>query len=210
MTTTESVESTDTSAAPAAGRARRRWPWLLLAGVVVLVVGTWLALGLIPAIGGGYASGGDPEAVDEPPGFVFGPDESTVTDPSDGTYDGFWTYGNDGLLPVTVRIAERDDIAFTWHAQLFALPADGGITEEHLAQVTDELTVEPGEFFGVSYSFGFTCEPFAAGGAFGIDSVLLEVTTLGLTRTVRLDGSSSISIYTATGYTPPADCGDTP
>jgi hypothetical protein len=209
VTTTDRVEhdeTTDDPGAPAARRARRRWPWLLGAGVVVLVVGTWLVLGLTPSFRSSWTGATDPEAVDEPPGFIFGTPESSVTEPSDDTYDGIWTFRNDGPLPATIRVVDVQPDGWTWRAQLFPLPGDGGMADEDVARATDEITVGPGESFGMTFAFGFGCVEISPGSIIGLDTVTLEATTLGLTRAVEVETDPAISVVASESPRPPARC----
>jgi len=137
---------------------------------------------------------------------LFGPDESTVVDPSDGTYDGMWSFRNDERVPVDVRLAAFEPRTYEWRAHLFSLPDDGSVTDEIIDRAADVLTVGPGESFGVQFALGFGCAEFAGGSGTGIDSLRLDVTTLGLTRTVDVPGGSSVAIMTETSHHPPAEC----
>ncbi|KMM45413.1 hypothetical protein CWIS_11000 [Cellulomonas sp. A375-1] len=186
---------------------RQRWPWWAAGGVVALVVGAWLVVGLNPTLSSSYTGAADPDALEEPFGFgLFGPDESTVVDPSDGTYDGVWSFRNDGRVPVDVRLAAFEPSTYEWRAHLFSLPDDGSVTDEIIDRAADVLTVGPGESFGVQFALGFGCAEFAGGSGTGIDSLRLDVTTLGLTRTVDVPGGSSVAIMTEKSHHPFAEC----
>lgn len=185
---------------------RRRWPWLLVGGAAVLAVGTWLVLGLTPSIATSWTGATDPEAVGEPPGFIFGPTESSVTNPSDDTYDGIWTFRNDGLLPATVRVVDDMPEGWTWRTQLFPLPGDGSMSDADVARTTDVLRVSPGESFGVVFAYGFGCAEISQYTIFGRDTITLEVTTLGLTRTVEVATDTAISVVAGVTHYPPASC----
>ncbi len=185
----------------------RRWPWWTAGGVVALVVGAWLVVGLNPSLSSSYTGAADPDALEEPFGFaLFGPDESTVVDPPDGTYDGMWSFRNDGRVPVDVRLAAFEPSTYEWRAHLFSLPDDGSVTDEVIARAADVLTVGPGESFGVQFALGFGCAEFAGGSGTGIDSLRLDVTTLGLTRTVDVPGGTSVAIMTEKSHHPSAEC----
>jgi hypothetical protein len=176
-------------AATAAARRRgRRVRVAVAAGIAVtlaLVAGlvAWLAVGLwiAPDIAPGATWNADPEAVAAPSGDEY---EQYVVDPTDGTIDGEWSFRNDGLVPVVVRIAPIAAPDVRFEARLRMIPTDGG------SSVADAevLAVDAGKQFGVAYSMAITCDHIAPGSvdSVGIDYVMIEVTRLGLTRTVQV------------------------
>ncbi|NLF04511.1 MAG: hypothetical protein GX593_05865 [Actinomycetales bacterium] len=184
----------------------RRSRWGLVGGAVALVlVGAWLAVGLVPRIGVGAFAQLDLESVDAEDTW---PDEvpmSMVVDPSDSTYDGMWTFQNEGVLPVTVRLAEHEKPSdLHWEALLH--PYD----ERHnvVGKASDTVMLAAGGGLAVTFSWGPGCAPVAAGTTMSTGSVRLAVTTLGLTRVVTADARELVAFSHTEDFVPPSACDD--
>ena len=197
----------DTAVAPTPApprRRARRWIAAIAAGAILAGGGltAWLVVGMTPHLSDGGTSAIDPEAVLKPDVFAFGPDEQAVTDPSDGSIDGFWSFRNDGAVTIVVSAAAQAqaDVAYDIQLQLIA-PTGGSPIGD-----ADAVTVGPGEQFGVRYSWAPGCAAFGPGTGEGTDSVRLRVDTLGITRTVDVPTDRPFSWHTKIGYTPPASC----
>lgn len=183
---------------------RRRAPsvvGVVVGALVVACVAAWLLVGLSPRIGGGSMFGTDPEAVAPEPEGLYGPDEQIVTDPSDGSLDGEWTFANRGPVTIVVRAASQEGVA-RYDIQLRLMPQNGGSS---IADA-DVVTVGPGEQFAVAYSFAPGCMRMSPRTGFGTDSVRLRVSTLGLSRTVDVHTDQPLVYRTEIGRVPPAGC----
>lgn len=194
---TDRIRPSDEPATP----ARRRVPWwAAVAGAVVLVgVGGWLALALNPSIESAGMSWGDVTQVDES-GI------GRVTDPDDRVYDGAWAFRNDGRFPVTVRLAPPANPTWEWRALLFPLEEPDHFTPSDQRNAADELTVAPGEQFGVSFAVGLGCGEYVAGSGIELHTLGLEVTHLGLTHTIEVEGTTRVAVMTTTDHQPAPDC----
>lgn len=178
-------------------------------GALLVAAGltAWLVIGLGPRISTGSMYDVDPEALDDtsPTGTL---QTSYVVDPTDGAWDGFWSFRNDGPVAATVRVhsdAPTPEIHKFTLVELRPL----GLLASDLENTAEEVTVEPGRQVGVIVRFGMGCAPFADA-SLGLDSMTLDVTTLGLTRTVEVDGNIPILVMTEDDYTPGPDCESTP
>ncbi|WP_123372030.1 hypothetical protein [Cellulomonas sp. PhB150] len=190
-------------AAPPRGRHRRRWIAVAVAaGLTVAAVSAWLVVGLTPHLVNGSVSAPDPEAVAEPPGFMFGPDEQVVTDPSDGSLDGEWSFRNTGSVTIVVSAADQDAGTATYDIHLRLVPPHGGSS---IADA-DVVTVGPGEEFAVAYSWAPGCTRMSAGRSLGTDVVRLHVSALGLSRTVEVHTDQPLVYSTEIGHVPPTTC----
>ena len=175
-----------------------------LAGVVLVVAGAWLAVGLLPRVDDAGMWRYDAEALTEEDDFDESI-ESTVLDPSDGTYDGLWTFENRGLAPITVRLAEPDSSPYLfWEASLIKLDQ---ATYEPLGEA-DTVHVARNEVFGVEFSHGLGCVSSASGNSVGISDTRLTVTTLGLPRDVNVPFPVTVHVGFSTDFEPPEDCMD--
>jgi len=197
----------DTAVAPAMAPTRRRHNrrWIAAAVTAALAVATvsaWLVVGLTPHLVNGAISAPDPEAVAEPPGFMYGPDEQVVTDPSDGSLDGEWSFRNEGPVTIVVSAANQDAGVASYDIHLRLIPPHGGSS---IADA-DVVTVGPGEEFGVAYSWAPGCTRMGSGTAMGTDSVRLRVSALGLTRTIEVRTDQPLVYSTEIGYVPPTTC----
>lgn len=197
----------DTVAPPAGApprRRRRRRIAAVAASAILAAAGVtaWLVVGMTPHLSDGGTSAIDPEAVVRADVLMFGPDEQAVTDPSDGTVDGFWSFRNDGAVTIVVSAAPQPQAEVAYDIQLLLIPPRGGSPVGD----ADAVTVGPGAQFGVKYAWGPGCAAFGPGTGEGTDSVRLRVDTLGITRTVDVPTNRPFSWHTQTGYTPPATC----
>lgn len=200
----DNVTTTDIAVVPFARTRsrRRRVVAAASAAVVVALITAWLVVGLTPRLSDGSISAPDPEALTEPFGFVFGPDEQVVSDPSDGSLDGEWSFRNDGPVTIVVTAPPQDVGGVSYKVHLRLIPPNGGSS---LADA-DVVTVDPGEEFGVAYSWAPGCAPMSAGTAVGTDTVRLHVSTLGLSRTLDVHTNQPLVYSTQVGHTPPASC----
>lgn len=178
--------------APAARQARRRrWGALAAACVVVLVVAGWQLVARMPRLERAELSVADPEAVATDTGTLV------VTDPSDGTYDGVWTFRNTGPVPVDVTVPEQQPLLYV---DVHLVAVDPVTGELGSSLVTARLA--PGQRVGVAFSFGSGCGSYGAGVSFGPAPARVTVSALGVRRTVPVDGIASVMIMT-TGDIPP-------
>ncbi|WP_146807135.1 hypothetical protein [Cellulomonas persica] len=205
------VEGTRADASPQASRlGGRRGRALAVMAVVVLALGAltaWLSIGLRPHLSTGPTSDVDREALEDidPMGLL---QTSYVVDPSDGTWDGLWSFSNEGPVPITVRVHPSGPSPVIHDYALVPLPPPGVGDPPHWETV-DSLTVEPGRAFGVSIRFGMGCADYSDA-ALGLDRIALDVTTWGLTRTVEAGGDFKVLAMTEDGYVAGPDCRGTP
>ena len=190
----------DAPAVPAPQRVRSRQGWIAAAVVVASAVGVGLALNSVvtPHIAPGTTMQYEGTAV--PTGDLA--QQVTVDDPEDGTSDGQWSFVNDGSRTISVRVADVQpptEPAIHFEAQVAALGTGTRISG-------DQVTVPPGAEFGVAYSFGPGCTPMDEHTVVGVDRVSLEVTTLGVTRTVDAVSDTIVAYRNSAGYVPPAGC----
>lgn len=182
----------------------RRWRWWGLASVAV-VIGAWLTVGLLPRLDGAGMERADEEAVEDDDGAFDEPVASRVTDPSDGSYDGLRAYTNAGVAPITVRLGENPGSPYYYFAgslhevdpQTY-LPGEG----------RESITVPPGGVFNVEFALGLGCTTHDAGSALGLESIELEVTTLGLTRSVDVPLGRTVWVGFSTDFEPVEGCMD--
>jgi len=153
--------------------------------VVVLAVAGWQLVARLPRLERAELSVADPEAVATDTGTLV------VTDPSDGTYDGVWTFRNTGPVPVDVTVPERQPLLYV-DVHLVAVDPVTGEMGSSLAATR----LAPGQRVGVAFSFGSGCEPYQAGTGFGPSPARLTVSALGVRRTVPIDGIASVMIMT--------------
>ena len=183
-----------------AARGLRR----VLSGGALVLVGAWLAVGLLPQLEDAGTWVADAESVEEDD-----PTDDSVTsvvwDPSDGTYDAIWTFANRGLAPVTIRLGENPGSPYSFFAgrlhQLDPQTYEPG-------DASDVVTVPPGGVFGVEFALGLGCMSYLADSAMGIDTVELAVTTLGLTRRVDVGRDETVMVGFTTDFAPPEGCMD--
>jgi hypothetical protein len=202
------VDGTSTTARP---RSRTRPARVVGVSVGALLVAAgltaWLTIGLRPEISTGPVFNVDPAALDDtsPTGDL---QTSYVVDPTDGAWDGFWSFRNEGPVAVTVRL---HPVGPTPEIHKFTLvelrPAD--FVASDLEHTAEKLTVEPGREFGVIVRFGMGCASWSDA-SLGLDRLTFDVTTLGLTRTVEVEGNVPILVMTEHGYVPGPDCEETP
>lgn len=192
---------------PPRRRSRVRVGVLLTASVLALgALTAWLVVGLNPSMTAGAFSAWDPESVldEDPLGTVS---TSVVVDPADGTWDGAWSIRNEGRAPATVRVHDDEG---PYEAVAFALfspnPAGGGYDHTDPERTAEALTLAPGEEAGLLVSVGMGCASYQAGSGMGITTVDLDVTTLGLTRTVTVDGNMQVLVHTQTGHAEGPEC----
>jgi len=172
-----------------------------LAGVV-LAVGAWVLVS-IPRLDTGPMRQVDEESFEEETD-TFGEEDTmaVVLDPSDGTYDGLRTYTNEGLVPVTVRLGEGPAPDLHLEASLQEL-------DERTLQVLasgDSVTVPRGATFAISFAFGLGCARSSPGTTTILHGIELEVTSLGLTRTVTAPLGEAVGVTSAKEHLPAADC----
>lgn len=187
-------------AVPATQRVRSRRGWVAAAVVGTAAVGVGLALNSVvtPHIAPGTTMQYEGTAVST--GDLS--QQVTVDDPEDGTSDGQWSFVNDGSRTIKVRVADvqpQTEPAMQLEARVAALGSEARISG-------DQVTVRPGEEFGVTYSFGPGCTPVDEHTVIGVDRVRLEVTTLGVTRTVDAVSNVVVAYRNSAGYVPPAGC----
>jgi len=183
----------------------RRRGWIGAGGVAVVLVGAWLFVGLTPSIGLGPVTHFDLESVevestwsDEEPGRI-------VVDPSDGTYDGLWTFANEGMLPVTVQLAESGKPSdLHWRASLHSYDPMSNVVHDP----AETVQVVPGEQFAVSFSWGPGCSPIAAGTSMSVSYVRLAVATVGIKRIVDASAREDIGFELSSDNLPTSGCGE--
>lgn len=124
-----------------------------------------------------------------------------MTDPSDGTYDGVWTFRDTGPVPVDVTVPERQPLLYV-DVHLVAVDPVTGELGGSLAAAR----LAPGQRVGVAFSFGPGCEPYQAGTEFGPSPARLTVSALGVRRTVPVDGIASVMIMTTEDIPPDQAC----
>ncbi|KMM45412.1 hypothetical protein CWIS_10995 [Cellulomonas sp. A375-1] len=205
------VDHTAADAPPhASGLGNRRVPALVATAGIALVLAAltaWLAIGLRPHLSTGPTWDVDREALEDtdPMGAL---QTSYVVDPSDGAWDGLWSFSNEGPVPVTVRIHPTGPSPVLHDYALVPLPPPGAGDPPH-RETVDSLTVAPGRAFGVSIRFGMGCADYSDA-ALGLDRIELDVTTWGLTRTVEAGGDFRVLVMTEDGYVAGPDCRGTP
>jgi len=177
-----------------------------LASIVLVVAGAWLAVGLLPRLDDAGMEAADEESVDEESEWTDEPTASRVTDPSDGTYDGIRTYTNRGIAPITVRLGENPGSAYYYFAgSLHELDTQTYVPGE----ARDAITVGPGGSFSVEFALGLGCTHHDGGSTVGLDSIELEVTTLGLTRSVDVPLGRTVLVGFSADFEPVEGCMDT-
>ncbi|ROS23659.1 hypothetical protein [Cellulomonas sp. PhB150] len=192
------VVDAPTAAAPPRVRSRRGW--IAAAAVGVAAVGTGLVLNSLvtPHVGPGTTLQYEGTAAS----MGDSPRQVTVDAPADGTSDGQWSFVNDGSRTISVRVADvqpQTEPAIHFEARVAALGTATRISG-------DQVTVPPGAEFGVTYSFGPGCTPMDEHTVVGVDRVRLEVTTLGVMRTVDAVSDTVVAYRNSAGYVPPASC----
>ena len=177
----------DAAAAPVGSRRAR---WVVVGLVVVAVLLTaWQVLARMPRLDRAEMTVADPEAVATETGTLI------VTDPSDGTYDGVWTFRNSGPVPVDVSVPTKLGLLYT-DVHLVAVDPTTG----ELGEALDAARLAPGQRIGVAFSFGPGCGGYSAGVSFGPAPAPLTVSALGVRRNVRVDGIASVLIHTTKDF----------
>jgi hypothetical protein len=189
----------DTPAAPAPRRVRsRRWRIAVVVGTAAAGVGLVLNSLVTPHVAPGTTMQYEGTAVS----MGDSSQQVTVDAPVDGTSDGQWSFVNDGSRTISVRVADvqpQTSPAMHFEARVAALGSGTRISG-------DQVTVPPGAEFGVAYAFGPGCTPVDEHTVMGVDRVRLEVTTLGVTRSVDAVSDVVVAYRNSTGYVPPAGC----
>jgi hypothetical protein len=141
------------------------------------------------------------------PAFVLTPDPSGVTyvatDIGEGSAWMLTSVRNPG--PFTETITGVDTIGS--HVGLVPLDPHGGLT--YPADGTDAvrtLTVAPGRAVAVVVQVYFPCASFSPGSGTGTDQEDLEVTMLGVTRTITVPLGATYLVRTTGGWEPPPGC----
>ena len=176
--------------------------------VVAALITTWQVLARAARLERGEFWQSDTAAVSHP---LTGPDDSQVTDPADGTYDGMWSFRNTGPLPVTVRIARRGpDAGFVQNQtirEIHLVPVDPDTGQVGWGESVDSARLAPGAEVGVAFQLGAGCWQWQAGTGYGASSVFLDVESLGVTRTVLADGGWTAWVIWTHDIAPdPATC----
>ena len=153
--------------------------------VVVLVVAGWQVVARLPRLERAEEFVADPAAVATQTGTLV------VTDPSDGTYGGVWTFRNTGPVPVDVTVPALQPLLYV---NVHLVAVDPGTGELGGPLATARLA--PGQRVGVAFSFGSGCGGYSAGGSFGPAPARVTLSALGVRRTVPVDGTASVMIMT--------------
>ena len=182
--------------APAARQSRRRsWRVVAAACAVVLLVAAWQLVARLPRLERAELSVADPEAVATDTGTLV------ATDPSDGTYDGVWTFRNTGPVPVDVTVPEQQPFLYVDVHLVAVDPVTGELGGSLVA-----ARLAPGQRVGVAFSFGSGCGNYSAGVSFGPAPARVTVGALGVRRTVPVDGIASVMIMTTKDIPPDLAC----
>lgn len=172
-------------------------------GVLGPLLGAWLTTGLSPRFEtGAVASFPAPlveDAGDGPGGGSWG-----AIDPAPGEARFVVSYRSTSPVPVTVSAVPDQLVVSSTHLTLVdeRTPFDGAAPQEP-GPVT-ELRVPRGGTVAVWQTLDFPCAAFTAGSGTGMDEVVLDVTTLGLTRRLHLPLERSVAVWTSTDRTCPA------
>ncbi|HYP72804.1 MAG TPA: hypothetical protein VEP72_01845, partial [Microbacterium sp.] len=119
--------------------------------------------------------------------------------------DGVRTYTNRGPVAVTVRLGENPGSPYYYfEGTLHVLDPQTYAPDD----ASGVVTVPPGGVFSISFALGLGCAEQDAGSAFGIESIELVVTTLGLTRSFDVPLGEAAMVGHTTDYVPPEGCMD--
>lgn len=173
--------------------ARRRFAWTAGAGITALV-SVWLAVGLNPQLVQGHVAWAS-EVVDQD-----GPERGwTVVDPAPGEARIMVSYRNAGLVPARVRTVPDQPVVS--RSEVSVIGERDTVTPEQAAL---QVTVPRGASIAVWQTLDLPCVDLAAGGGVVAQRVLVDVTTLGLTRRLELPLlPSPVTLRTSTDRTCP-------
>ena len=174
----------EAAGAPTPAR-RARWMAVAIVVVVAVLLTAWQVLARMPRLERAELYAAGPEAVATDTGALV------VTDPSDGTYDGLWTFRNAGPVPVDVTIASDQGQLYV---DVHLVPVDRETLR--LGPPLDGVRLAPGDLVGVAFSFDGGCGPYSAGTSFGPGLAQVTVSVLGVRRVVPADGVASVLIHT--------------
>lgn len=107
--------------------------------------------------------------------------------------------------PVTVSPGSMGTVADVQIARFDPAAGDDDISANHVTAVP-RLRVPAGGYLVVSLRVSDRCIPMTAGGATGVDTATVNVTTLGLTASLDVPLPATYMAGTTTGHTADASC----
>lgn len=172
------------------GRVRKAWTG---AGVLTALGATWLAVGLNPQLEPGEVTWASE---------AFAQDDGASTwkavDPERGEARFMVSYRNAGSIPV--RMATVPDVIAVVDSGLAVIGEVPVLLAEH---ATAEVTVPRDGQVSVWQTVDFPCADFSAGSGIGLEHVVVDVTTLGITRRFELPLPGSAVLRTTAARTCP-------
>ncbi|MCL3859455.1 hypothetical protein [Actinotalea sp. K2] len=155
---------------------RRRTYALTITGALAALGGAWLAVGLSPQLEQGSVAWAS-EVIDQSDVDLGW----TAVDPAPGEARIMVSYRSTGLVPVSVSTVL--DQAMVLHSGVSVVDERDVLRPEHAAP---RVTVPRGGSVAVWQTLGFPCVDLTAGSGVVADHVLVDVTTLGITRRLEL------------------------